>query len=83
MYEGNFSKGSSADTVNKMLRPGVRKLSHPGLQHAIGLVAFIAQVYRGGETRRFLHDLEGEAERASATGASTRVQPDSARGLGG
>ena len=42
-----------------MLRPGFPKLSHPGLQHAIPSIAFIAQVYRGGETRRFLHDLGG------------------------
>ena len=40
-----------------MLRPGFPKLSHPGLQHAIPSIAFIAQAYRGGETRHFLHDL--------------------------
>ena len=32
-----------------MLRPGFPKLSHPGLQHAIPSIAFIAQAYRGGE----------------------------------
>ena len=53
-----------------MLRPGFPRLSHPGVAHAISSIAFIAQGYRG-RARRFLHDLGGEADRSTATGAST------------
>ena len=40
-----------------MLRPGFPKLSHPGLQHAIPSIAFIAQAYRGGDVAHDLADL--------------------------
>jgi hypothetical protein len=53
-----------------MLRPDLPRLSHPGAAHAIPLIAFIAQVYRG-ETRGLAHDLEAEGDRSTATGAST------------
>ena len=54
-----------------MLRPGFPRLSHPGLAHAIPSIAFIAQVYRG-ETCGFAHDLGGEGDRSTATGANTK-----------
>ena len=41
------------------------------MRHAIPSIAFIAQVYRGGKTSRFAHDLGGEGARSTANGAST------------
>ena len=46
-----------------MLRPGFPQLSHPGLKHAVSSIAYIAQVYRGGQTRRFAHGRTINSER--------------------
>ena len=58
-----------------MLRSGLPRLSHPDMRHAIPSIAFIAQVYRGGKTSRFAHDLGGEGARSTANGASTYGVP--------
>ena len=54
-----------------MFRPRFPTLSHPGLQQAIPSIAFIAQVYRADQTRRF-PKISEEGDRSTAIDASTR-----------
>ena len=53
-----------------MLRPSFPRLSHPRVAQAIPSIACIAHVYLG-EPAVFAHDLGGEGDRSTATGAST------------
>ena len=56
-----------------MLRPGLPKLSHPSLAHAISSIAFIAQVYLGAKPVVSPTTSGGEGDRSTATGATTGI----------